>query len=112
MNMPIDSDVLLDRLEKMQDAIKEYAKAKSERVYLEQFRKSKKALLMKQSGENTVNAQEREAYANEEYQELLKGLAEAVRVEETHRWTLTNLQMQCDVYRTIQANQRAVQDRV
>ena len=55
-----------------------YAKAKSERVYLEEFRKSKKALLMKDAlarGIEAANAQEREAYADIEYQELLTGLA-------------------------------------
>jgi len=45
----------------------EYAKAKSQRVYLEEFRKTKKALLMKEalsSGIEAANAQEREAYAH------------------------------------------------
>ena len=49
-----------------------FAKAKSERVFLEEFRKSKKALLMKDAllnGIEAANAQEREAYANPEYQQ-------------------------------------------
>ena len=38
-----------------------YAKAKATRVYLEEFRKSKKALLMQTSLESAVTAQERDA---------------------------------------------------
>ena len=54
-----------------------FAKAKADRVYLEEFRKSKKALLMKDAlkqGIEAANAQEREAYADPEYIELLRGL--------------------------------------
>ena len=46
---------------------KVYAKAKSERIYLEEYRKSLKAILMKGSLENAVNAQERDAYSHPEY---------------------------------------------
>ena len=63
-----------------------YAKAKATRVHLEEFRKSKKALLMRDAmlqGIEAANAQEREAYAHPEYVELLHGLAAAI--EEEHR---------------------------
>ena len=58
-----------------------YAQAKANRVYLEEFRKSKKALLMKGSGESAIGAQEREAYAHADYLQLLEGLREAVEKE-------------------------------
>ena len=38
---------------------KKFAKAKAERVYLEEYRKSLKAILMKQSMESAIGAQER-----------------------------------------------------
>lgn len=88
-----------------------YAKAKAERIYIEEFRKSKKALLMQIAqlkGVETMAAQERDAYANEEYQELLKGLKEAVEVEEKLRWQLIAAQMKIDLYRTEQANNRFI----
>lgn len=87
----------------------EYAKAKSQRVYLEEFRKTKKALLMKEAlaqGIEAANAQEREAYAHPEYQELLKGLAAAIEVEESLKWNLEAARMRCDIWRTEQANNR------
>ena len=87
----------------------EYAKAKAERVYLEEFRKTKKALLMKAALQKyeAVSAQEREAYAHPEYQELLKGLAAAIEVEEDLKWKLEAARMRTDVWRTEQATARA-----
>jgi hypothetical protein len=54
-----------------------FAVAKSQRIYLEEYRKTKKALLMKDAmtkGFDSAVSQEREAYAHPEYQELLEGL--------------------------------------
>ena len=84
-----------------------FAKAKAERVYLEEYRKSLKALLMKRSLEESIGAQEREAYAHEEYQKLLKGLQAAVEVEEKLRWDLIAAQARVEIWRTEQANIRA-----
>jgi len=89
-----------------------YAKAKSERIYIEEFRKSKKALLMQMAqlkGVETMAAQERDAYANEEYQELLKGLKEAISIEEKLRWQLIAAQIKVDIWRTEQANNRFIE---
>lgn len=69
-----------------------YAKAKSQRVYLEEFRKVKKAQLVRQAKEEGVKtAQERESYAysHEEYIALLEGLKVAIEQEEALRWRLT-----------------------
>ena len=87
-----------------------YAKAKSQRVYLEEFRKTKKALLMKDAlaqGIEAANAQEREAYAHPEYQELLTGLAQAIEIEEKLKWHLEAARMRCDIWRTEEASNRA-----
>jgi hypothetical protein len=83
-----------------------FAKAKAERIYLEEFRKSKKAILMKESFEETVGAQEREAYAHPDYRELLKGLREAIEIEEKLRWDLVAAQARVDVWRSIEASNR------
>lgn len=84
-----------------------FAKAKAARVYLEEFRKSKKALLMKASAESSAVAQERDAYAHPEYQELLVGLRESVEVEERLKWDLIAAQARVEIWRTEQANARA-----
>lgn len=86
---------------------KVFAKAKSERVYLEEYRKSLKALLMKRSCEDTIGAQEREAYAHEDYRALIEGLRGAVEIEEKLRWDLIAAQARVEIWRTEQANNRA-----
>jgi len=85
---------------------KNFAKAKSERIYLEEFRKSLKAVLMKRSMESAIGAQEREAYAHPEYTELLQGLKAAIEAEEKLRWDLIGAQARVDIWRTEQANNR------
>ena len=86
---------------------KKFAKAKAERIYLEEYRKSLKAILMKRSVENAIGAQERDAYAHEEYLQLLKGLKEAIEGEEKLRWDLIGAQARVEIWRTEQANNRA-----
>jgi hypothetical protein len=54
-----------------------FAKAKAERTYIEEYRKSLKSILMKRSMETAIGAQERDAYAHPEYVQLLDGLKEA-----------------------------------
>jgi hypothetical protein len=91
----------------IRDNGKKFAQAKADRIYLEEYRKSLKAILMKRSGENAVNAQEREAYAHPEYQELLKGLREAVEAEETLRWQMVAAEARVEVWRSQEASNRA-----
>lgn len=84
-----------------------FSKAKAERVYLEEFRKSKKSLLMKASPESSGIAQERDAYAHPEYLALLDGLKAAVEVEEGLRWALIAAQLRVDIWRSQEASNRA-----
>ena len=89
-----------------------YAKAKSERIYIEEFRKSKKALLMQEAqlrGVETMAAQERDAYARSEYRELLEGLKVAVEIEEKLKFQLIGAQLRVDIWRTNQANNRFIE---
>jgi len=86
---------------------KKFAKAKSERIYLEEYRKSLKAILMKRSMETAIGAQEREAYAHEEYQQLLHGLKASVETEEELRWALVAAQARIEVWRSQEASNRA-----
>lgn len=86
-----------------------YGEAKGQRVYLEEFRKSLKALLMKDAlamGIEAANAQEREAYSDPQYKSLLKGLAAAVEKEETLKWEIEAARLDVEIWRTKQANER------
>ena len=84
----------------------QYAKAKAERVQLQEFRKSLKSLLMAKHLDKPLGAQEREAYAADEYQQLLKGLAAAVELEAQLEWQLEAAKMRVDIWRTKSANDR------
>ena len=92
----------------IRDNASEYAKAKGERIYLDQYRKTKKALLMEECEEKTQAAKETWAYAHMDYEQLLDGLKEAVVQEETLRWQMTAAQTKIEIWRTQQANNRQV----
>lgn len=84
----------------------EYAKAKAERIQLQEFRKSMKSLIMAKHLDKPLGAQEREAYAADEYQQLLKGLAVAVEKEAHLEWQLEAAKMRVEIWRTKSANDR------
>lgn len=88
-----------------------FAQAKAQRVYLEEFRKSKKAILMGQSAAKAATEREQYAYAHEDYLALLGGLKAAVEVEEKLRWDLVAAQARIEIWRTQSANNRT-QDKV
>lgn len=86
-----------------------FGHAKAQRVYLEEFRRSKKAMLMQgfmEMGLEAANAQEREALADPEYINLLKGLSAAVEGEETLKWELEAARLEIEIWRTRQATER------
>jgi hypothetical protein len=83
-----------------------YAKAKSDRMYLEEFRKSRKAQLMSQAGTEVLGKQETFAYAHVDYIEILEGIRAAVEKEERYRWLMTAAQTRIEVYRTEQYSAR------
>jgi hypothetical protein len=87
-----------------------YAQAKGTRIYIENFLRSKKSLLMAQSDAKTVADREAYAYAHPEYIELLAGLRAAVEQEEGIKWKLTAAQATVEIWRTQSANNRQ-QDR-
>mgnify|MGYP007062837489 CR=1 FL=1 len=83
-------------------------KAKADRVYLDQFRKSKKALLFNKAPDGTIADKENYAYSHPEYLEVLDGLRVAVEIEETLRWKMVAAEAYVEVWRTQQANNRMV----
>lgn len=96
-------------LDFIRDNAQPYAQAKAQRVYLENFRKSKKALLMRAAeirGHKTAAIQERESYADPEYVEVLEALKEATEQEEQLRWLITAAEAKISAWQTIEATRR------
>jgi len=95
-------------IETMWKLAPEYAQAKAHRLYLEEFSPVLRSRLMQAYPSLSVAGQEREAFARDEYEEHLKGLAAAVETEEKLRWRLTSAQTAIEVYRTMEASKRAI----
>jgi len=95
-------------LDFIRDNADSLAKAKAARIYLEQFRKSKKALLFNSAPEGTIQSKESHAYAHAEYILLLDNLKIAVEEEERLKWMMVAAQAKIDIYRTQQANNRFI----
>lgn len=95
-------------LDFLRDTAPKYAKAKADRIHLEAFAKSKRAILMKTvMAENpSAAAQEREALAHPEYLEVLDGLKEATEEEEKLRWLMEAARSRIAVWQTLEATKR------
>jgi hypothetical protein len=86
-----------------------YAKASGELAQLENYRHSLKAIKMSQTDEQSLVAQEREAYRSQDYQNLCKAIGIAVEKKEALRWQLEAAKMRFEAWRTQQANDRNVE---
>lgn len=86
----------------------EYAQAKAQVTYLEEFRKSKKAMLFSAAIGNTIADRENQAYSHPEYLAVLDGLREAVEKAESLRWMLVAAQARIDVWRSQEASNRNI----
>ena len=84
------------------------AEARAERVWIEEYRKSLKAILMKEHAALPAVAQEREAYADPRYLTHLDALKTAVEAEEAARWRMVTAQAAVEVWRTLSANDRGM----
>jgi len=87
-----------------------YAPAKATREYLEEYKKSLLALLMKDAekkGFTSATAQEREARADARYIEQLESLRLAVHEEEKLRYHMKATEIEIEVWRTREASARA-----
>lgn len=85
-----------------------YAQAKANVTYLEQYRKSKKAILFANAIGNTIADKEAYAYSHPEYLEVLDGLKLAVEEAERLRWMLVAAQARIDVWRSQEASNRGI----
>lgn len=82
-----------------------FAQSKGTRVQLEEFRKSKKAILMSQE-EGTLGAKEMYAYAHPEYVALLMDIKQAIAEEEELRWKLEAAKLRVEVWKTEEYTKR------
>ena len=86
----------------------EYALAKANVVYLEQYRKTQKAICFQSSLRTTMAEKEADAYAHKDYIAVLDGLKEAVEAAERLRWMLVAAQARVEIWRSQEASNRGI----
>jgi hypothetical protein len=85
-----------------------FAEAKANRTYIENYLRSAKSKLMLESNASSIAAKEMEAYATDDYITLLKGLKEAVEIEEKLKWQLIAAQARIEIWRSQEATNRTI----
>jgi len=82
------------------------ASARASREYLEAYRKTLKAQLMREFSTLPLGAQEREAYADARYVEHLAALKVAIEDDERMRWLMTAAETKVSAWQTMCRMQR------
>lgn len=95
----------------LRDASRKAARARAERAYIEEFRKTLRAQIMREHPDLPIAAQEREALADPRYQQHLRALKEAVEADEYMRWMLTAAEAKISAWQT-QARIHRAQDSI
>jgi hypothetical protein len=85
------------------------AKARAERLYIDEYTKVVKAQIMGEHNAVAVNAQERFAYADPRYTQHLEALRIAIALDERHRFLREAAQATIEAWRTMCATERAMQ---
>ena len=102
-----DSDIE-KALDYLRDSVEEAAQARANKVYLTEYRKTKKADLMNMSNEASEAAKERFAYSHPEMKEFLLGLKEAIYQDARHDFLRDAADAKIEAWRTQQANERSI----
>jgi ABC-type transport system involved in cytochrome c biogenesis ATPase subunit len=89
-------------LDFLRDSAETAAVNRSNRVYMEEFRKSLKAQLMSENLDMAVNAQEREAYKNVEYITHLEAMKEAIYQDEKLRFLIEAAKIKISAWQTME----------
>ena len=86
-----------------------YAKAKGELAQLEVFKSSLKAIKMAETNEQSLGAQEREAYRSQDYQNLCKAIGHDTEQAEALKWQLIAAQLRVEIWRSQEASNRNIE---
>ena len=104
------SDAEIEKaLDYLRDSVDIAAQARANRIYLTEYRKTKKAELMNQSNEQSEVAKERFAYSHPEYAEFLDGLRAAIYEDAKHDFLRGAANAKIEAWRTQQANARTME---
>jgi len=88
---------------------RKYAEAEGLAAGLEAKKKAIIAIMMKKSGEQSLGAQEREAYGSKEYDEYCQQIGEATANKILLKLEITQAQMEFEAWRSEQATNRNIE---
>ena len=103
----ISDDDIEKALDYLRDSAPLAAKARAERIYMEEYRKTVKAQIMRENDDRPLGAQEAIAYADARYKQHLDAMREAIERDEYRRWMLVAAEAKIDAWRTQSSNARA-----
>ena len=104
----ITDDEVESAVEFLRTGGRKAAKARAERIYMEEYRKVVKAKIMRERESLAIGAQERDAYSDPRYVEHLNAMRTAIENDEFHLWALVAAQAKIEAWRTQQSNARSL----
>lgn len=93
-------------LDFIRDNSEKYAIAKANVVYMTEYRKTIKAMLMNESTAKTQTEKESYAYADKRYIAHLENLRTAVEEAEKLRWLMIGAEAKIEVWRSLESTAR------
>ncbi len=110
MNRSFITDEEIDKaLDYLRDNARDAAQAKANRIYVEEYRKTLKAQLMKEHANLSAVLQEREAYSDPRYVEHLQAIRDAVMQDEQCRFMRVAAEAKIEAWRTQSSNIRGME---
>jgi hypothetical protein len=94
-------------LDFIRDNSEKYAIAKANVVYMTEYRKTIKAMLMNESTAKTQTEKESYAYADKRYIAHLEAMRLAVEEAEKLRWLMIGAEAKIEVWRSLESTARA-----
>lgn len=107
-NQLVSDDDVEKALDWLRDNAESIGEAKRQAVLTEHMIRHVKALAMKHSGESAVSAQEREAYASQQYLDAINRCADAAGKFETMKSLREAADSKIEAWRSMGANYRAM----
>lgn len=94
-------------LDFIRDNAPAYAQAKANVIYMTEYRKTIKAMLMSSCGEKTESAKETYAYSHSDYKRHLVDMQTAIAACERLRWLMVAAEAKIEVWRSLESSARA-----
>lgn len=105
--MPISDDDIEKALDYLRDSSAKAARARAERIYLDEYCKPLKSLIMRENTSESLGAQEARAYADPRYKQHLEALRAASETCDYLIFMREAAFAKIEAWRTFRASERA-----